>query len=228
MKNLIYSFLVAFCCLFSLDIAAQASRMEYPLIKCLENTPTNSFKPLKDLLLSSFVQTKFEHLNSVMQNSSSTKSVLKKGFSVDGEPLKVHANATVLNELATIDNGNLWTQALDKFESYEFEQAKKLFYQYCELNPADEKAKFYFALSQLYLGQYGSAANKLSVLNKSVSLKNDPSEQMFKDEIKFYFAWSALKVCDSPRMAIVLFNQLNYEGGKYQNIAKEMINLLRH
>ncbi|MBK9108378.1 MAG: hypothetical protein IPM92_08390 [Saprospiraceae bacterium] len=226
MKNFIYSILVSFCCLIAHDILAQTFQNDHSLIKCLETKSGHSINPVKDILITSLIQTNFEHLNSQKDLGVITNNEPKKGISVDGEPVHVNAKLSAIKGILVSEN--LWIQALEKFESYEFEQAKRLFLQYCELNPTDEKAKFYFALSQLYLGQYGPAANKLSVLNKSVSLKNDPSKQMFKDEIKFYFAWSTLKVCDSPRMAIVLFNQLNYEGGKYQSIANEMINLLRH
>lgn len=183
--------------------------------------------PVKDLLIGTFIQTKFAFAPEYLpagQGKHSANDVpgfnTKGPMASEGDPFDAANENTLLKQ-------RLWNDAIRQFEAYNFEDARKLFYRIWELNPADDYAKFYLALTQLYLGHYGPAANKLSVLNKKVSLENNPDQQLFKDEIKFYFAWSALKVSDSPKMALTLFTQLNYEGGKYQEVSKEMINLLR-
>ncbi|MBK8955995.1 MAG: hypothetical protein IPM34_10620 [Saprospiraceae bacterium] len=204
---------------------AQAPAVRTDFIKCnlIDQNINRNF--LNDKLLLNFLQTRFDHLSDYRGGCIVDEPSQRRGISADGEPLASAANDG--NVIESTNEFKLWTSAVEHFENYNFKEASKLFYQITELQPENERAKFYHAMSQLYMGQYGPAAHKLSKLNKLVSLKNAASDVEFRDDIKFYFAWSALKVCDEPRMALILFNQLNYEGGKYQYVAKEMINLLR-
>lgn len=129
-------------------------------------------------------------------------------------------------ELLSCRDIESFNKGVQLFESWNFVESQKMFYNYTKSHPEDKVALYYLALSQLYSGRYGPAASNFSLLNKNLAFAVGFINPEFKDDVKFYFAISSLMIPDGRKISASLFRQLNYEGGKYQNVCKGLIDLL--
>jgi|JI10StandDraft_1071094.scaffolds.fasta_scaffold01936_7 hypothetical protein len=129
-------------------------------------------------------------------------------------------------ELLSCRDIESFNKGVQLFENWNFVESQKLFYSYTKAHPEDKVARYYLALSQLYSGRYGAAASNFSLLNKNLAFAVGFINPEFKDDVKFYFGISSLMIPDGRKISASLFRQLNYEGGKYQNVCKGLIDLL--
>lgn len=180
----------------------------------------NSSKPMKlsylNLSNDRYDNCKIDFAN--LRELNSTDNIM----SIDNpDEILFNSKLQITQEDCTILN-----KGLESFENWKFDESQKILLKYVEGNPEDAMARYYLAVSQINIGLYGPAAYNFSLLNKNLSIMSGGAHSKLLDEIKLYFAICELKISDDKKIAKTLFNQLNYEGGKYQYIAKGMMNLL--
>lgn len=117
-------------------------------------------------------------------------------------------------------------QGMQLLLNFQFDQAQNILGKYLIKNPDNLLVRYLLGISQLSKGSYGSAASNLSKVNYELYKAGREDLKLWRDDVRFNYAISVTMIPDGKKIAKTLFKQLNYEGGKYQNISVQMEELL--